>query len=283
MKHLRAVSLLLALVAPASAGTTVLPVKSVKILPTKDVVVIGWIRDDITLPILGVDPALILALNGPLCSVTLGLWVSGVPANLGTQADIDYANAFLIKYSANGEPPPTIDPDAYDANGLGDYRLFNRFKIAHRAKDGKVVGAPKILKARAVNGRTPDPCHNPLIEPVDSEPHVANGTIGKTTDETGVYQIAEGRVGTFGQSADTTINDLGGTVGATTPWIWSVVRFDTAGNLVFPFAVGNKPNFSMFPTFYVYEDGQRVQTRGQGSLSVFVGLNSDYQISAQVP
>ena len=43
-----------------------------------------------------------------------------------SQADREYANAFLVKYSANNTPPYSIDPNQTFL--AGDYRLFNDLK-----------------------------------------------------------------------------------------------------------------------------------------------------------
>lgn len=266
-----------------AATTTVLPDKTLKILPTKDVTMVSWINGsviDLPTQLDGVDNELMQSLNaGGSCSILLGQWLLGIPTYLDKEANKLYANAFLIKFSANNEPPPVIDPDAVEL--AGDYRLFNRLQIAHRVKNGEVIGAPKFTKAKTLAGLTPDPCG--AVSPRLPETHVANGAKGITTDKSGVYQVAQGRVGAFGQAVDTTINDYGGTVGATTPWIWTVIKFDVAGNYVFPFAVGNKPNISMFPTVSIYENGQRIRVEPAGGLAPFMAQDESYQIPGQVP
>jgi hypothetical protein len=62
------------------------------------------------------------------------------------------------------------------------------------------------------------------------------------------YRTTEGRIGPTGQAINRTIN------GGTTPWIWSVIEFDSSGNLIVPI------DHAMFPTYSIYWNGNLVQT-----------------------
>ncbi|MFI5347612.1 MAG: hypothetical protein ACHQ51_14650 [Elusimicrobiota bacterium] len=271
---------LLCLARPLLAADGTLPAKTLKINPTQDITVIGWINGtaiDLPTQLDGVSNSIIQDLdsNPVICALTLGEWSQGVATDLDTAANRSYANAFLIKFSGNGEPPNPLDSSSYALGG--DYRLFNEVKVAYRAKDGTIIAqpAPHFLKQIAINGKTPDPCG--VVSPVDSQANAANGARGIGSSGADVYQVTEARLGTLGQQVNTTIN------GATTPWIWSVIEFDIKGNLVFPFALQSKPNTSMFPTFYVYADGQRIKTVLPGGLVTFIGLDATYQITGDVP
>ena len=62
-------------------------------------------------------------------------------------------------------------------------------------------------------------------------------------------------------------------VGPTTPWVWSVIRFDVQGNVT-------PLDHHIFPTYYVYEDSTLVGQFPQGDLEAFISLN---QTSQRVP
>lgn len=99
-----------------------------------------------------------------------------------------------------------------------------------------------------------------------------NGNIGIDSQGKGVAQLAEGRLGKTGQSINATIN------GTTTPWIWSVVEFDSAGNVVVPV------DHAMFPTYSVYVNGNLAQTCPQSAPSSFIAQNQTYQrLPSQIP
>lgn len=83
-----------------------------------------------------------------------------------------------------------------------------------------------------------------------------------------MFQLNEGRIGSFGQAVDTTLNNPGGVVGATTPWVWSIIWFDTQGNLM-------RLDNQIFPTYYVYEDKVLVGIYTQGQVEAFIALDQN--------
>ena len=100
-----------------------------------------------------------------------------------------------------------------------------------------------------------------------------NGSIGVTSSGTGVYQLAEGPLGSAGQAVSMAIN------GRTTPWIWSVIRFDGSGNL-------SPLDHAIFPTYFVYINGVRSipLTFTQSAPVPFILLNDTYQrLPYQIP
>lgn len=229
-------------------------------ISTPDVVVISWVdASTITLPS-GASFLLRLDLNTPIaCSLLLGTWVAGIPTDLFGSAEVDYANAFLLKNSGNNRPPSTIDPDAALAGG--DFRLFNRFQATF-TQTGGTISTLKVLKSSAVVGTTPDPCG--LVPNASGEAHPFNGARGVTISGTGVFQLAEGRLGSLGQRVNATIN------GRTTPWIWSVIRFDASGSLT-------PLDHAIFPTYYVYKNGILISTFPQSIPASFILKDSTYQ------
>ena len=79
-----------------------------------------------------------------------------------------------------------------------------------------------------------------------------------------VLLAAQGRLGSLGQRVNTTIN------GRSTPWIWSVIHFDASGNL--------RPlDHAIFPTYYVYKDGDLIATFPQSAPATFIALDATYQ------
>jgi hypothetical protein len=58
--------------------------------------------------------------------------------------------------------------------------------------------------------------------------------------------------------------------GITVPWIWSVIRFDAAGNLT-------TTDHAIFPTYSVYEDGVLIRTYTQHDQAEFIPLTDTYQ------
>jgi hypothetical protein len=225
---------------------------------TADVVVIAWVNPNaIDLPD-GANSALRGALNSPLCSGLVLQWVAQAPDLLYSDADRAYANAFLVKYSGNAEPPASINPDTILAGG--NFRLFNRFKVQFSVSNG-VITNPWYLQSVSSVGSTPDPCG--LLPSLPGDAHPSNGA-GVTASGTSAYQLTEGRVGLGGRLVNLTIN------GRTTPWIWSVIRFNASGFL-------DATDAALFPTYYVYRNGQRIQTLSQTTLSIFIQKDETYQ------
>jgi hypothetical protein len=228
---------------------------------TGEVVVIGWINGGaITLPS-AANAALVAALNGSTdtCTATVLAWFSNSRILLNTSTDVDYANAWLLKHSANNAPPTTISPSTQLSGG--DFRLFNDFQVTFFESAG-LISSAQTLKGTVAVGTTPDPCGSGTHPAGESHP--SNGAAGITPSATSIYQLAEGRVGSFGQAVSQTIN------GRTVPWIWGVIRFDISGNPI-------TTDHAMFPTYYVYKNGTRIATYTQSSPSTFIALDASYQ------
>jgi hypothetical protein len=191
------------------------------------------------------------------CALQVGEWILGFPVNVSTSADSAYANAWLIRNSANGTPPSTITPEAQKS--AGDYRLINDFG------NGKAF----------VNiGHTPDPCKTGLVDWASAgESNQYNG-YSSTSPAGQVYQIAEGRIGKTGQLGGETING-----GRTVPWVWSVIEFNSANG-----TPNYSPPLAMFPTYYLYVNGTLTYTFPQSALATFTAKDETYQLTpSQIP
>jgi len=233
---------------------------------TADVTVIAWVdATKITLPT-PQTPALATALNFPgSCHGLLLGWSQGSPILLSGQADFNYANAWLLIHSSNAQPPSFIDPNS-ERKG-DDFRLFNRFQIV---SNGNLANPTVIPNGPPVVGATPDPCGSGINTAAQAHPN--NGNIGIDSVGEGIAQLAEGRVGITGQEVNATIN------GGTTPWIWSVIEFDSVGNAVTPV------DHAMFPTYSIYVNGNLAQTCPQSDPSSFISQNQSYQrLPSQIP
>jgi len=182
------------------------------------------------------------------CALEVTKWTVGIKADINSSADVNYANAWLVKNSANTAPPATITPSTVYSGG--NYRLFNDFG---NGKGGYNVGI------------TPDPCNTGLV-PGWLAGGQASQYMGATgTSVTGkTYQLSEGRIGKVGQAGSQTIN------GRTVPWIWSVIEFDSSGNATYS-------DHAMFPTYSVYVNGSLVATYAQSSVATFVAKDQTYQ------
>lgn len=234
---------------------------------TDDVVVVGWVNSSVVNLPDGANQDLIDELNTPVfCSALVGAWSIGLDLRLGNDADRDYANAFLVKRSGNAEPPLTINPSGFLASG--NFRLFNRFQAKFSSLGG-IVSNLVTLQSKSEIGATPDPCSTGLS--FSGEAHASNGSKGLTISGTGVYHLAEGRLGLFGQNVNFTINST------TTPWIWSVIRFDATGNLI-------ASDTAIFPTYHIYKNGILTNIIPQSHISAFVTKDQSYQrLPSQIP
>jgi hypothetical protein len=194
------------------------------------------------------------------CGFEVFEWsVLGIAANIVTAADSAYANAWLVKNSANTAPPSTITPSAQLSGG--NYRLINDW--------GNGKGFYNV-------GITPDPCGTSVPQSIlnwigNGQPSQYMGSSG-TSPSGEVYQLSEGRIGTLGQRGSQTING-----GRTVPWIWSVIEFNSAGAPTYS-------NVGMFPTYSVYVSGTLVATYPQSTVAAFILNNSTYQRTpSQIP
>jgi Glucodextranase, domain B/Carboxypeptidase regulatory-like domain len=205
------------------------------------------------------------------CNGAVGLWLIHVPVDLLSQADRQYANVWLLDHSSNSRPPATIDPTAI--RNAGDYRLWNRLQVSID-DSGPTVNF--IQQPTPLVGITPNPCGAfPPLAPAfaPGEVHPSNGSDGLTPAQTGAYQLNEGRIGSDGQTINQTIN------GHSTPWIWNVVRFDLAGNLQ-PADIDHQ----IFPTYYVYADGQLINVYPQAPSATFIAFDASSQrLPSDVP
>jgi len=229
-----------------------------------EITVIAWVNPDapdlLTLPS-GANSTLTSNLADPSdCSAELSAWgIEHVRQDLHTAADTAYVNAWLVKESGNSAPPVTpIVPSALQSTG--NFRLFNDF--------GNGRGFYQV-------GVSPNPCGATTptfilnwIGTGQASPYMgASGT--SPSGET--YLLAEGRVGRLGQSINATLN------GMSTPWIWSVIEFDSSGNPTFT-------NHSVFPSFTVYRNGNFQITYPQSSVASFILNDESYQLTpSQIP
>jgi hypothetical protein len=224
-----------------------------------DVTVIGWIDgSQITLPT-NESLALDVALNSTqtACLAEEGLWaINQIGAATGPN-DPAYANAWLLKNSANSTPPSTITPSIQSIL-FTTYRLFNDF------------GGSSSVGAWV--GWTLDPCGTLAALPGQS--YASNG-YSNVSGAGNTYQLAEGRIGPVGQAVYATLNNQ-----QSVPWIWSVVEFNSSGASV---NITSPANYQIFPTYYVYVNGvlNPNYTITQSSVSTITG--SAYQNSQLTP
>jgi hypothetical protein len=234
-------------------------------LNTSEITVIGWINgnapDLATLPT-GENSALQTQLTPGLgCGLLVTSWsILLIPTDVVSAADSAYANAWLLKYSANSAPPASITPSAQFS--AGNYRIFSDF--------GHGSGALNV-------GVTPDPCGLGVIPAWvgtgEASPYMGKCATSNCTSPSGeIYQLAEGRIGKMGQRGSQTING-----GRTVPWIWSVIEFSSSGTPTYS-------NHAMFPTYSVYTNGLLTTTFAQSPVATFVANDDSYQLTpSQIP
>jgi hypothetical protein len=194
-----------------------------------------------------------------VCALQVSKWIAGAATNITTSADQAYANAWLVKNSANTAPPSTITPSVELAGG--NYRLFNDF-----GGSGLPLG-PQV-------GSTPDPCKTGFLDWAGAgQPSQYEG-YSSTSPAGQVYQINEGRIGTAGQAGSMTING-----GRTVPWIWSVIEFNSANG-----TPNLSPPHAMFPTYSLYVNGTLTYTFAQSTVAAFTAQDQTYQLTpSQIP
>ena len=229
-----------------------------------EVTVIAWVdgtaSDLQNLPG-GANQTLVTDLNSnpTSCGTEIFFWsVVGVPTDIHSSTDQAYANAWLVKYSANPAPPATITPT--DQLNAGNFRLIGDF--------GNNKGFYKV-------GVTPDPCGTSVPKSIlnwigAGQPSPYMGASG-TSPSGQIYQLQEGRVGKLGQQGSETLN------GRTVPWIWSVIEFDSSGNPTYS-------DHGVFPTYSVYVNGSLAATYAQSTVASFVLKDETYQRTpSQIP
>jgi hypothetical protein len=247
---------------------------------TADITVVAWVdRTPVAAALEALRPQAGLLIrsdmsNAVLCNGTIGIWLAtGIAVDVFTDVDRRFVNAFLLTNSSNQPPGSSIDSLAVASRG--DYRLWNRLKVSIDDREPRVdfieQPTPRV-------GNTPNPCGTIGILPFipafgTPEVHPNNWADGLTNSRTGVYQLNEGRLGSDGQSVNQTLN------GRSTPWIWSVIRFDLKGDLM-PEDVDHQ----MFPTYSVYSDGQLIRTYPQSDAETFIALDASSQrLPGEVP
>jgi hypothetical protein len=263
---------------------------------TKEIVIIAGIKKDaVPFPPIGsVSSGLLLGLNGmnkSLCALTLGNLLLGDRRIITNEFDRQYANAFLIANSANfvnspnGEPPMDINPE--DVLKGGDFRAFNRVQVAINYSGNNITSAVPLNRV-AVLGNTVDSCTSSFTpsSSLRTEEHPDNGKYGITLSKTHFFHLTEGRLGREAQKINMTINGctsttfsplLGTTVcnappGPTVAYIFSYPLFDTNR--------GYTINNQIFPSYFIYENGKRVNKIIQHPVEDFIKLNSGSQIKA---
>ncbi len=226
-----------------------------------EVTIIAWVNGDAVALPSGANATIVsnLTQGTSNCFIQVGQWTFGNPKYLSTQADRDYANAWLVKYSGNGAPPSSIN--AQEQLSAGDFRLFN------------VWGGSSTQPTYKV-GVTPDPCKLGFV-PKWVEGGEASHYMGLhgTSASGNSIQLAEGRVGWLGKRGSSTINQ-----GRTVPWIWSAIEFDANGNFA-------SAQHEIFPTYSVYVNGQLNVVYPQSDVPVFILKDESNQITSasQVP
>ena len=241
--------------------------------------VVAWVDGSAVVPVLEqltpqANGDLVARLNTPgFCHITLGLIWSGALgfAGVNTAADRSYVNAWAMALGGDLPPPPeflSLDP------ALGDLATFiaqrNYRVMAHllTAHDGTAVQFRSSPIARA--GLTKDPC-SPFRLLGLSEPQV-HPDHGKHGIRSGsAYVLTEARVGELGQKMDRNLNCPTCEVGETTPWIWAIPRGNSQGQLA------GTPDLQIFPTYWIYVDGQKFIEVPQSDVEQFIALDETSQ------
>jgi len=255
---------------------------------TDDITVVGWIDGpNIAIPS-GADPHLVNWLYdtgfGGHCDVTVASWAAaGLAGPLGfllteievtSDTDRRYANAYLNANSGNAQPPQSIpDPAGQWSVNSGDFRAYNRFRTYYEVFPQGISWQPQnVIEKLVINGPTPDPCKS--IPAALSQTGVHNDRRAIASTGGSPFQVAEARVGAVGQQVNAYLNhkSLAGpfSYSAATPWIWSSIQFDASGNLQ---TILPGTNIQIFPTYYVYRNGQLVyQFNQMSNLQQFIAL-----------
>jgi len=263
---------------------------------TNDTTVVPWV-DGTKVPVdfpptdsLG-NPAEVvqnLMMNGPLqCGGTLLQWEAlgkqgiGIGDHYLTSAERLFANEFLIDGSANPPPPQQMPVDQRSFVTNQQYRLYQRFQAYYElTSSGAIRTPPVILQTSVEAGVSPEPCSglqvSILSRPAETGP--LNGQFGITSDGTTIYQISEARLGDEGQQINQFLNGpSGANYITTTPWIWSVVQFDSSGRTTAWRQGSISDNLAIFPTYQVYTNGFALPPTIQPDIMTFIGLTSAFQ------
>lgn len=163
------------------------------------------------------------------------------------------AKAWLLKFTANDRPPQTIYPNTYYTGTL-QYRLFNDWQ-------------PNFNSIVTV-GSTPDPCLRMAGDPGVLDIPTKNNVTGQS--RLGFqYQLAQGRVGTDGQTGWKLSN------GREVPYIWSVIEADYYGN---PVRTDQAANYQNFPTYWIYINGRFSKEVKQKTVEQFASATTKLEL-----
>ncbi len=244
-------------------------------MPQVEISVVAWINGDVIKLPPGESSQLkaafpetgpSLSSYAPCISTVASLTVGSLGYVTATAADKAYANAWLLKYTGNRNPGPSIIPSNFTSFNY-QYRLFADY-------------SPSQGISRTSIGYTPEPCGTPGIYALGAM-YPENGQTG--TSLLGLqYLLAETRVGTAGQLGWITLN------GEEIPWVWSVIEFDQNGlparyQNTSPVVCGGaypSVNYQIFPTYSVYltlpgaRIGTFITSLGElpGSVTTFTNL-----------
>jgi hypothetical protein len=241
--------------------------------PNAEVTIVAWIDGNaITLPS-GENSKLATDFppTGPLGPVYLEQYTACITqtAQLGTghlgdvstASDKAYANAWLLKFSANQDPGSSI-PNTFMSQ-TSSFRFFNDY-------------APGLGISNTAVGKTLDPCGSGI-----GVSGVANPNDGKvdTSFYGDQYQLAEVRVGQAGQTGWKTLNNK-----REIPWVWSVIEFDKngypdLGRIQNASPTNPTTNYQIFPTYSVYVNGKLTYKTKQGTPAAFASLPPGSELS----
>jgi hypothetical protein len=244
-----------------------------------EITIVTWIDGNaITLPkgegivVEGLFPPLgpwpFLSSGWAACDAELVLLANG---NIGVipndPADVDYANAWLLKYSGNSNPGASITPSTFTSLNY-QYRLFADY-------------SPGLNIHTTSIGYTPDPCGTPFAY-VQGDAYSQNGNytgdpLGTGPSQQGYqFLLAETRVGAAGQAGWKALNNQ-----HEIPWVWSVIEFDQNGN---PIRLTAGANYQIFPTYSIYKNGMFVSKMplpAQSTAKAFAGLPPGQSLQEQ--
>lgn len=181
----------------------------------------------------------------------------GTPVNFLNEetflADGLFAQASLVKSSANGQPPDSLTDDYI---GRGDFRLMNDFRVVGSAQRAFARATHKLARV----GNTPLPCGGAdvvrsstaaqqLAEWFDvgrSDEHELNDRRVCRNDR--LTQLNEGRIGRKGREIQKLLSGSDRPADEITPWVWAAISFGRNGRFTL--------DTQNFPTYSVYIDGQ---------------------------
>src|SRR5260370_10532153 len=254
-----------------------------------DITVVGWIDGSAITLLSGASPLLVGELNGSatFCFLYLVNWAnagmgSGITFPYALTSDIDrqYATAWLNKNSANSAPPsPMSSPSTFEAN-VSAYRAFNRFKAYYEVTSSGTINTKSFqyLQSKSDIGVTPEPC-SPFKIGFGAQAHLQNGISGfGPTPGTAAYafQLNEARFSPVAQQVNAYLshpNDDGSNYLIATPFLWSVIQLDHNVHFIPLTPLAPTSTTQVFPTYYVYQNGNLVQMIPQGQILTFTSLD----------